>query len=308
MLASFLYLISSVLFILSFHVPFILLSGYLLAETVYTFLIALLFYLLTAFIFPWTPKQGFSIGGLVMIATFFKGTHVFFIPLLGLWLLSWSLKHKSDPLQLRAAWQSFAAVLFGAALMSVCHAAFSYHHDGKLRFGAAETGGMNLVEGKCHDKKNSDINRYSWTSPLFIQTRPITEKNWDHSFYEQSYFWQQGLRWIVEDPWVLIESFNYVGYLFYGNQLWPSIASAFRRLNEWYGIFFTFLFFPGIIMGFVLMARQPNSTVNLPFLLALAAVVIAYILKSELRYRIPFDIVFVPLSLFGWRQFFSRQT
>jgi hypothetical protein len=60
------------------------------------------------------------------------------------------------------------------------------------------------------------------------------------------------------------------------------------------------LLFPGILAGAAIVVRRPWRRSGLFVVLALSIVVCAFVFKSELRYRVPFDVVYIPLAVLGW--------
>ena len=100
---------------------------------------------------------------------------------------------------------------------------------------------------------------------------------------------------------MLATSVRYVYYLFFDNQMWPSSSdSQYASINRWYGMFFSALVFPGILVGFLLLFRRPFSPRKPAFLLVVSLGVVSWLLKSEMRYRVPFDVALIPLSVLGW--------
>ncbi|HEY2516210.1 MAG TPA: hypothetical protein VGI39_35305, partial [Polyangiaceae bacterium] len=124
----------AVLALAALHVPFISLSGFFLAETVFTFQLALLIYGLARFSFPWKAWQAFALGLVYMSALWFKGNNTLFGPLVVAWVALWVLSHR------RAQWRALTrrvlppmvAFCAAAALVVASHAAFTY-----LRYGHA---------------------------------------------------------------------------------------------------------------------------------------------------------------------------
>ncbi len=286
-----------VLAILAIHPPLISLSGFFLAETVYALLLSILFYLFTAWAFPWSLRQAFALGLFFYFAAFFKGNHILFLPIFALWLV-WGRQFAKKNLS------SLLAFALGIGLLAGAHGVYSYHQTGTALWGP-QAGGLNFVEGKCPDKKNSDSGNTSWTSPLFAQTRPITHKHWDHPFWDQSFFFKQGLNCIAKDPAVLIESLSSIGYLFFGNQLWPANVSEFRRLSEWYGVMFGMFLFPAMLLGLVFAFQRSWTKEQLPYLLVWTIMLTVFVFKSEIRFRVPFDGIIITLAVLGWSRLAS---
>jgi hypothetical protein len=289
-----------VLGITALHFPFISLSGFFVAETFFTFQLALLFYCLARFAFPWKPIAALAIGALYMSALWIKGNNTFFGPLVIAWMAFWILRHK------RAEWLRLtrrlvvpvAAFCVGAALVVASHAAYTYKSFGHAQV-SAPTAALNLVEGKCPSKNNHDSLGYGWLSPLFVQLGETEEKHWPRPFTDTRYFWGAGIDCIRQDPWVLATSLRYVYYLFFDNLLWPSISGDLGGLVRPSGMLFAAFLFPNILLGWIIIARRPRSRWGLFATLGMSIMLCSWFFKSELRYRVPFDVVFIPIAVLG---------
>jgi hypothetical protein len=290
-----------VLGICAIHVPFITLSGFFLAETVFTFQLALLFYCLATFGFPWRAGGAFLIGFVYMSALWFKGTNTFFGPLVVAWADYWVLARGRASFWPRARRALPAVVAFCAAsaLVVASHAAFTYWRYGHAHL-SASTSALNLVEGKCPWKRNSDSSGYSWQSPLFVQLGENDEKHWPRPFTDEKFFWAAGLDCIRRDPAVLWTSLRYDYYLFFDNQLWPPNATRYAPLVRGYGMVYSALLFPGILLGAVVIGRRPRRRLALASLIGVSILICSWLFKSELRYRVPFDVVYIPMAVIGW--------
>ena len=298
--------------ILAFHVPFLTLSGFFMAETSFGLGVTTLFYLLARYPFPWRWPTGFAMGVIHMASAAVKGLNSFFAPLLLVWGLghAWRLGLFTGARRdLRLAWRRLVGPLVAFALGSAAFAIPQGWLTAKL-YGSfmlsAPTGALNLVEGKCPEKLNRDSTGAYWLSPLFAQLGETKEKRWPRPFTDQGYFWRAGLDCIRANPRVLLTSFRYDYFLFSGNELWPPNMTRFSGLSHRYAILFALLFVPGILIGLGRAFRQPFATRALPYLPALSILLCAWALKSEMRYRVPFDCYFIALGIAGWSWLFER--
>lgn len=290
-----------VLAITALHVPFITLSGFFVAETFFTFQLALLFYLLAIFSFPWRVWQGFVLGLVFMSALWLKGNNTFFGPLVVAWAALWVLLHP------KAEWRALArrvvpplaAFCVASVLVIASHATFTYKRMGKIHLSSTGSA-LNFVEGKCPWKRNFDSVGYSWQSPLHVQLGENEEKHWPRPFTDDKYFWGVGIDCIRHDPLVLWTSLRYVYFLFFDNQLWPPNTSQYAPLVRGHAMLYSALLFPGMLIGAIVIFRAPRRRLALASLMALSIVLCSWIIKSELRYRVPFDVVFIPMGVIGW--------
>jgi hypothetical protein len=302
-----------VLLVGALHFPFISMSGFFLAETGFTFFLALLFYMLARRPFPWTLGYGFAAGVVFMAASWMKGNNSLFGPILIAWIALAALKKARTIAgwSWRPAVRAAAAFTAGACLVAAVTAFSTHALTGHARISAA-TGALNFVEGKCPDKINRDLSGSSWYSPLFVQLGERGEKSWPAYFWNDGYFWRAGWSCVRADPGVIVSSLRYDYYLFFDNQLWPTNSSEYADLSRWYGMLSAAFLFPGMLVGVLLVSRRPFAGSRPAFLLLASLFVASWLLKSEMRYRIPFDVAIIPLSVMGWSWlvhtiFFSRR-
>jgi len=116
---------------------------------------------------------------------------------------------------------------------------------------------------------------------------------------DSGYFWAQGLKCVQEDPWVLLSSTRYIFYLFFGNQLWPSNVTEFRRANYAYALFYGYILLPMMLVAFILLWKHPSKQ-RVVLIFVFSAVAMAWFFFGEMRYRIPFDVVFLPMASYGF--------
>ena len=182
--------------------------------------------------------------------------------------------------------------------------ALGYGVLSQKRFGffsmSSTNGGLSLIEGKCPAKFNIDSTGAGWFSPLFVQIGENEKKVWPRPFYDQNYFLSEGLKCIQARPVVMLESVRYVYYLFLGNLSWPSNVTKYKRLNQEYEMFFVPLILPGFLLFILVWLNNPLQPWSPPFLMMLSLFLNSWLFKSEFRYRVPFDVVLIPLIVVGW--------
>ena len=276
----------------AFHVPWILLNIYAMPETAFGFLLAVCcFSSIKILAGHRVALYSLLWGSSFIIGFWLKGTHAFLGPLFYIGLYLSKRKTSLIPILLIGI-----PVVIGLGL----HAWLSSAKIGKVQL-SASAGGLNFVEGKCPAKKNRDNAGYSWQSALYYQLHLDTEKSWDRPFTDSSYYFQEGLNCIKKDPFVLIQSLEGISFLVYGNTTWPlnqrKDAGAIRLYEHIFTVF--------LIFGLVFFIRQSWSSFKLDefFIWSfpiLAIFITTYIFKSEMRFRIPFDVWFIPVALKGW--------
>jgi hypothetical protein len=281
------------------HLPWIIYTGFAFAETFFTLALSIVLYL------SWKLTTGpFSIftsllwGGTFIIAFLLKGTHIFLAPLSFL-LWWWYLRKKAIKNFILPAGLMLA---MGLGINGI----LSYKTIDRFQL-SASAGGLNLVEGKCPWKWNEDKNGINWASPIYVQRKQNKiKKQWDVPFYESGHFFRQGVQCIVRDPLVLIHSLEGIPLLFVANNAWPAnqIESAYWVwLYEYF--FSIFLIVGGVVYFIGLRSYTPEELPKELFIWVLPAFSLfmtVYIFKSEMRFRIPFDVWFIPVALMGWRK------
>lgn len=273
------------------HYPFIFNSGVYLSECSFTFFISLFMYLLVLKPYPFHQSWSFLLGLIFIFGFWIKGNFVFFVPLMGGWY--WWTKRNLRPLM---------GFTIAVALGLLGHGLVTAELIGKFQL-SASNGGLNFIEGKCPAKINRDKDGYFWHSPLFTQISEGKNKYWDQSFTDSSYFMKEGLKCIAEDPVVLLESFRYIPYLLINNELWPSLDTKpeHRKTSRTYNLFFGFWALPGILIGLLLLLKKPREDQFMAIVLPIASLCfLVWLFKGEMRFRIPYDIVIIPLAIWGW--------
>ena len=271
-----------ILAIMSVHVPLIFLGGILMEECLYAFILSYLFLLLVK------NKSYFKSGLAFGLAFCLKGTHVFFPPLAALFECAFS--------GVKPASRRWFKFFLGAVFVLGLQLTITRQIYGTAKFPSA--GAVNFLEGKCEGGNHTDITGAYRYSPLYSQIGRKRLRVWDFSFDQSDKVWAAGLNCIKENPYVLISSISSVYYLFHGNNHWPFNETIFSNLNKWYGMVFSFFVFPGILIGFVKLIKTPKKI--LPFLPAFSLLITVWFFKSEVRFRVPFDVMFIPLSALGW--------
>lgn len=286
--------------VLVLHLPFIVFSGLALAETMFIFFLSLLLWLTLKLVNDLDWKYSIAWGLVFFVAFLFKGTHIFYVPMLLLAVLKWKRKE---------ALKSILLVSITVWTGLISHGLFTSSKIGKFQL-SASAGGLNFVEGKCPLKNNADSAGYSWLSPLYYQLGMTKMKKWDRPFTDSSYFFQQGLNCIADRPVVLIESLEGIPFLFMGNFLWPSSHFKNAFWMRLYEMLFAIFSITGLMIFLFMFSPQVKSKENLIIwiLPILSVCLCVYIFKSEIRFRIPFDVWIIPVAIKGWVELFRMKT
>lgn len=266
----------------SFHLPQITFASLHMAETLYGFLLTLsLWWILR--IDAKSKLWTYTLAGFLFVLAFYvKGTHSFFFPLFGFWLL-W--RNRND---WRLLFRKYFAFALGCLLLIVPHMVWTKHALGKMAW-APRAGALNFIEGKCPWKDNIDSRGERWLSPLFVHLKETTVRKWNRPFSDDKYFWNQGLNCVQERPVVLLESVRYIYYLAAGNPLWPTQAiDRDGWMIPWQGFFF-YLLLPLSLLGVWYRRPQSSYFYEMTLLLVLSLFISAWFFKSENRFRVPFD-------------------
>lgn len=279
------------------HLPWILAIGYALAETVFSLFLASCAWF--SYLLVYTDKnRGRNAVGWILsfiFAFWMKGTIVFYGPLFVVGLLVLKRRWAIVPVIIISSLMSFA--LLG-------HGLLTYEKIGKFQM-TSSAGGLNFVEGKCPAKINKDSQGYSWLSPLYYQLRMEKTKHWDRPFTDSQYYMGQGWKCIREEPKMLLLSLESIPLLFFGNTTWPFNQKPYSSEVRFYELLLAIFFIVGLANVIKVIGERQFSARNFIIwcLPALGLFVCVYIFKSEVRFRFPYDLWFIPLSAFGWFQF-----
>ena len=282
----------AVLFLLSTNIQWIQLASYALSETLYTFLVTTLLWSTVRWAIYSQRRDAVLVGLLFGLGFFVKGSAVFFPPLLLLWSMIRVARYR---LSLQPTLPHLLVMGACAMAIALAHGAYSQITYGQFKLGA-DAGGLNFIEGKCPAKHNFDNTGYSWLSPLHLYLGETEQKHWDVPFSDQAYYWEQGWECIKDNPVVVLTSLRYIYYLFTGNPLWPNAEQG-----KYYEAWFTVVILPVFIIGLLAACRQWDKPVMVPALLLLSLFLVAWIFKSELRFRVPFDVVIMIYAVLGAR-------
>ena len=280
------------LIITGLHFNWIIFTSMVLAENLFIFFLSLLAWLSLKLVRNFNTQNAILWGVAFIAAFLMKGTHIFVVPLFLLGILA---RKRLAGIRIVAlisivVWTGFIA-----------HGLITLKTIGKFQI-SGSAGGLNFVEGKCPLKKNADSTGYSWLSPLYYQLDMMEMKKWDRPFTDSGYFMAQGFECIKRNPLVLVQSLEGIPFLFIGNFMWPSShfrPAAWMRLYE---LFFSIFLLTGLCIFTFLIGRQKNpSEALLVWITPMVGLFLCvYIFKSEVRFRVPFDVWLIPMAVKGW--------
>jgi hypothetical protein len=198
------------------------------------------------------------------------------------------------------------SVVVGTGLL--LHGAFTYRAIGEFEMISSE-GGLNFVEGKCPSKRNFDSTGAAWYSPLYGQLGITAAKQWDRPFTDSAYFMNEGLKCIRRNPVVLVTSLEGIPFLFVGNFLWPASQFTTAPLTRLYDQVLGLWLAIGLAIGY--RSLWPLTVRTYPVFIAWALPMLGlflcvYVFKSEIRFRVPFDVWLIPVAASGWALLVSR--
>jgi hypothetical protein len=295
------------------HVPWIYFNSIYMPETLYTAVLAGLGFALLRLARErearWSSALLVGVAGAA--GAWLKSLHLFVGPIAAVvWLYP-----------LRRGWRGAARIAVGwfaalALFFWMPHGALSQARTGRF-LASPPAGGMDFAMGKCPWKELGDNQGVWYWPPLYVQLGQRNTRSWPASFIDQRFFLERGLECIAARPRVLLESLAGIPYLFVGNRLWPAMGSEPRcaRLSALWERWFSWPLAALVALGLGLAvvrgarargARPPGRRlagvwlVLVVPLLSLFATV--WLMFSELRYRIPFDVFTFPLALWALRE------
>jgi hypothetical protein len=275
------------------HLPWIVFSGFAMPETLFSCCLALMGLVTWRFSENLRVRDGLLWGACFSLGLLLKGTHTFLVILLALLLLT---RHGA------AARRGLAAIFVVVLASLIAHGSLSLATTGNFQV-TPSASGLNLVEGKCPSKDNEDSTGSRWLSPLYLQLDRTEHKVWDHPFTDSRYFLLAGLACVIADPWTLVRSVEGIPFLFVGNWLWPRGSIPFDDYLRLYEMMFSLWAVIGLVAVLLLSGDAMRSTrmVATWVMPVVALFLCVYVFKSEIRFRIPFDVWIIPLATAGWR-------
>jgi hypothetical protein len=303
-----------VLIVGMFHFPFINFAGYIMAEIPFTFLLALLLWGLLAFGYPWKLRHAVILGLIWGLSIIVKGQSLVFGPLAFLAALlptllfrrpkSWSGFWPRFWIDLKPTFVAWGVFFASGAIILLSQTL--YMSIWTHRFVLLPTvSGVNFLASKMPECRMIFAADGFWVcSPLHHQVGGCGNPRqdcWINAPIEK--FSPVAVQAILHDPTRLFAGMRNALFLFTGNEAFPIHDEPnFREINRFYEFFYILFLLPGILVG-LLKGMTLRLPVRVRLVLAFAwAAILPYLFisEAEIRYRIPFDVALIPISIWGW--------
>jgi len=161
------------------------------------------------------------------------------------------------------------------------------------------------MAGQCLVGHSYDSTGAAFGPPVYMQRDIHKTVQFTQPFTNSHYFYQQGLECLKQRPLRLLEKVSENYYLFFDNISWPSSnQTPFNLAMEFSHTAFNIVVLPGLLLAALLFSHQTKS--NRTILVFLWCVLFSVFLTStvyhaDIRYRLPFDAIFILISLSGYQ-------
>lgn len=276
------------------HYQFTEFAGVYMAETLFTFSLAALVFFATRSSDRWDDFQAACVGGLWGCATLIKSQALFFMPMLAVWI--WRREKNTRAAVVRILVLATAGLIpLGA--MSIFTT--KRYPDVPKDLLAAVT----FVNAKCPACDTvRDSEGYFFTSPVSAQRgHADRECKFQKPFSDTSHYWNAGWKCVIDHPAIVATAMEGWYLLFLGNLPWPFASiENFRIGNGWTHWLMVAFLLPGFFLAIMRFRFERPWQAQLLSLLVLSLLVMVYVMISEARYRVPFDVAFIPLAVWGY--------
>ena len=166
-------------------------------------------------------------------------------------------------------------------------------------------GGFVFMAGQCLVGHSYDTTGATFGPPVYMQRGISKTVHFDQPFTNSLFFYQQGLDCLKHSPIRLLEKISENYYLFFGNVSWPtSNQPPFHLAMKASHVLFNLLVFPGILLAMVF--RSHKSLTILLWLILLTIFLTSTIYYADIRYRLPYDAIFILLALTGYQSLIKK--
>jgi len=290
------------LFTLTIYYPWIDYTGYLLSENLATFFLVLITWLTYKIV---TKKINYilmillppivALGSMVRANLFISG----------LLCLTWIIINKKTYHHLDQLLTLSTSILFSALFMI----SINYSLSG-ISTAFSLNGGLVFAQGQCRYLSVNDSAGWCFGPPVFVQRGFLKEKTFDQPFTNSDYFYRHGLDCLKQEPTLILHKFTDLYYLFFGNVSWPSSNQPGFDIAMRYSHYaFAGLVIPGLLLGlyrYLFLSKAKKKLVTPLYLVILSLIITTVIYHADIRYRVPFDGIFILLALWGYQVSVSR--
>ena len=296
--------------IASINFLFIDFAGYMMSETCFAFLLALMFYCFLKSITSTGQYSrwvySFMAGLFIIIAGATKSSILLFLPMFGLW---WLFKFKKYKIL-------FNLPFYIAGFIPIFILLVLRFHSITGEYGVVSTnGGFNFFQGRSHikDAHFNDIQRntvYMFSSPVAIYNNYTYNDTFPTGPYDSKYFFNKGIEVAKSDvPLTIKYSLDNIYELLILPDIWPSssIDKPFPGLIKISSILFIFLVL--LPSFFILIVYFNTFLQGLRFLIILpilSILITTFIFYGDPRFRVPYDVFFIVLAGYFYYEVFIK--
>lgn len=274
------------LFLLTIYYPLVDYTGYLMSETLATFLLSItLYFLLVKNNYP------LSVFGILLTILVRSNLSLTLLPLLFIGAKKSNLSYR------------FLAVVF----ILIVNGSINFLLSGKFS-ATSLNGGFNFMQGQCLIGHSYDSTGRAFGPPVYMQRSINSTRYFPTPFTNSSYFYQEGLKCLVQNPKRIIEKIWELTYLFMNNVAWPSSQFVpFSKIMKVSQHFFYIFVFSGIVLTvFANNKMRPTRIEKTLWWVVGSCLLVAYLYYADIRYRLPYDPYFLLLALVGFSKFRAK--
>jgi 4-amino-4-deoxy-L-arabinose transferase-like glycosyltransferase len=298
----------------SFNYLFIDFSGYILSETLFTFSLALMFWLFLESILSdqIRTKRFYAIfaGFAIIASASVKSSILLFLPLFAIWWLFNIKKHRI----------LYNLPFYALGFIPLLIILIIRFHNLTGEFGIVSTnGGFNFFQGRSHIKDLHCIDEergtyYMFASPVAVQKNYSYNDTFHAGPYNSDFFYKKGIDLVKQNPWRSLKySAQHITDLFITASIWPSFAikEPFPALIRLFNILgFILIIIPAFFAGIIKFKYLWSGVGLLTLFPILVIILTSAIYYGDPRFRVPFDVFFIMLASLFYKdlmQLFQRK-
>ena len=292
------------LIILASYYPWIDFGGYLMSETLATMLLTAIIFITFFFRHQKNRLWLFLFPILIGLASLARANLLITGVILAFWLSYQAIIIRKN-INILQIIRNLIVIFCGVSLVGLL-TIFLYYKYGGLITPTSLNGGFVFMEGQCLFRGATDSNGWSFGPPVFTQRNFLVEKTFDQPFTNSSYFYGQGVQCLLTNPLRIFQKPLELYYLFFDNVAWPSSNQPgfdlFMRVSH---SLFNIFILPGVILAFYFYLRNFrksfSSTISILILSLVSLFATTIVYHADIRYRLPFDGIFILISLWAYQ-------